>query len=342
MIVVTGANGFIGSALVWELNQAGRKDIVCVDTVALTERPDTLGKRQFQKFLTKDEIWSFLDRAAVAKNADAVECILHMGACSTTTEMNVAFLNENNVEYTRRLWQWCTNNKVTFIYASSAAVYGDGTKGFDDAKPSSTFEPLNPYGESKAAFDLWVETQTLAPPYWLGLRFFNVFGPNEYHKGFMCSVPFKAYGQIRDTGKLKLFRSHDDRYEDGKQMRDFVYVKDVTRWIHELMTKSKARSGIYNMGFGNARTWLDLGSAVFKTMARPMQIDWIDVPEEMRPRYQYFTEAKMDRLFAQGVSQPQWPLEKAIADYVGNYLAKGISTRATGAAGSVAGPEAYL
>ena len=319
MIIVTGANGFIGSALVWELNQSGRTDIVCVDTVDLKERPEPLKKARYKNFLKKDELWDFLEKP----EADAkVEAIFHMGACSATTEMNVEFLNENNVEYTRRIWNWCTRHKKTYIYASSGAVYGDGSKGFDDSLPSTAFAPLNPYGESKAAFDRWAETQTKTPPRWFGLRFFNVFGPNEYHKGFMCSVPFKAFEQITQTGTLALFRSHNPDYEDGKQMRDFVYVKDVTRWMIELLLLPNARSGIYNMGFGKARTWLDLATAAFQTLDRPTEIKWIDVPEAMRPRYQYFTEAKMDRLKAQGLSQPQWPLESAVDDYLRNYLAK--------------------
>ena len=317
MIIVTGANGFIGSALVWDLNQNGREDIVCVDTVSLELRPELLKNLRYKKFLAKDEIWAFL---ATAEAKSSVEAILHMGACSSTTELNVAFLEENNVEYTRRLWTWCTEQKKTFIYASSGAVYGDGNEGFDDASPSKTFKPLNPYGESKAAFDRWVETQTATPPHWFGLRFFNVFGPNEYHKEFMSSVVFKAFNQIRDTGSLNLFRSHHAEYEDGKQKRDFVYVKDITRWILELMTAEGKRSGIYNMGFGTARTWLDLATAVFENMRKPLKVNWIDIPVEMRPRYQYFTEAKIERLMSLGLSKPQWPLEKAVADYVQTYL----------------------
>jgi ADP-L-glycero-D-manno-heptose 6-epimerase len=322
MIIVTGANGFIGSALVWELNQAGHKDIVCVDTISLEQRSDPLKKSTFSQFLGKDQIWSFLQTTEAIKSVTA---ILHIGACSSTTEMNVAFLNENNVEYTRRLWKWCTEYRKTYIYASSAAVYGDGSRGFDDALPTDTFTPLNPYGESKAAFDRWAEVQSDTPPVWMGLRFFNVFGPNEYHKGFMSSVPLKAFGQISETGRLSLFRSHNPTYNDGEQMRDFVYVKDITRWILELMNRTGLRSGIYNMGYGQARTWLDLAHSVFKTMNKPVQIDWIDIPEAMRTRYQYFTEAKMDRLFALGVSRSAWPLEKAIEDYVRNYLQPGYS-----------------
>lgn len=320
MIIVTGATGFIGSALVWELNQAGRKDIICVDTVPPTDRPEPLRNRSYSKFLLKDEIWAFLETAEAKKN---VEAILHMGACSATTEMNVAFLNENNVEYTRRLWNWCTENSKKYIYASSAAVYGDGVEGFDDESSPDIFKPLNPYGESKAAFDRWAVKQKTTPPLWIGLRFFNVYGPNEYHKDFMSSVVFKAFNEIRQTGRLKLFRSHKPQFEDGKQLRDFVYVKDITRWILELITKPGMKNGIYNMGFGEARTWLDLAGSTFKSLGTKLDIDWVDMPESIRDRYQYFTEAKMSKLLGLGLSAPQWPLERGVADYVENYLLKG-------------------
>lgn len=319
MIIVTGATGFIGSALVWELNQAGRKDVVCVDTVSPTERPGPLKNRDYEGFLSKDEIWAFLEKPDTISR---VEAILHMGACSSTTEMNVEFLNENNVEYTRRLWDWCTKHSKKYVYASSGAVYGDGSKGFDDATPPDVFEPLNPYGESKAAFDRWAVKQTATPPLWMGLRFFNVYGPGEAHKGFMSSVVFKAYDEITSSGRLRLFKSHRPDYQDGKQLRDFVYVKDITRWIREIIAKPGMKSGIYNMGFGKARTWLDLASNAFKAMNREMQIEWIEIPVEMRERYQYFTEAKMDRLMSLGLSEPQWSLEKGVADYVGHYLSK--------------------
>lgn len=316
MIIVTGANGFIGSALVWELNRHGIKDIICVDSVSLEERSELLKKRQYTKFLDKDDLWLYLDSSEARSE---VTWILHMGACSSTTELDVEFLKENNTLYTQRIWEWCRDNKKSYVFASSGAVYGDGDNGFDDASEPSIFKPLNPYGESKAAFDRWVVKQTATPPNWYGLRFFNVYGPNEYHKGDMSSVVYKAFNQINVKGSLGLFRSHNSDYQDGRQMRDFVYVKDVTNWIWELMEKTPA-SGLYNMGFGKARTWLDLAGAVFENMDRQMKIDWMDIPVEMRPRYQYFTEAKMDRLFGLGLSQPKWPIEKGVADYVKNHL----------------------
>ncbi len=324
MVIITGANGFIGSALVWELNRAGIDDIVAVDTVSLGERPELLRDCRYRLFLSKDQIWEFLQRPEAARD---VESIIHMGACSTTTELNVEFLNENNVEYTRRLWKWCTEHGKKLIYASSAAVYGDGANGFDDSSPTKVFRPLNPYGESKAAFDRWVDDQLQSgsptPPHWLGLRFFNVFGPNENHKEFMRSVANKAFSEVRAKGSLNLFRSHNPQYADGHQKRDFVYVKDITRWTLEILGRPQIKNGIYNMGFGQARTWLDLASAIFKAMDREMKINWIEIPQEMQARYQYFTEAKIDRLLAQGLSRPEWPLERAVDDYIVQYLARG-------------------
>lgn len=317
MIIVTGANGFIGSAFVWELNQAGIYDAICVDTVTLAERPGPLQKRKYSRFLGKQELLDFLATPA----ADQVSWIVHMGACSSTTELNVEYLKENNTEYTRKLWNWCADKQKPFIYASSGAIYGNGDQGFDDASDPAIFHALNPYGTSKLVFDQWAVQQTKTPPLWFGLRFFNVFGPNEYHKGDMCSVVFKAFNQIQESGSLKLFRSHNAAYKDGEQKRDFVYVKDITRWMKELMSL-KSGSGIYNMGNGTARMWIDLSRAVFLNMNRDMKIDWIDVPLEMRPRYQYFTEARIDRLMNLKMSRPQWPLEIGVQDYVKNYLTR--------------------
>lgn len=315
MIIVTGATGFIGSAIVWELNNLGREDILCVDTVPPAARPGILSKRKYEKFLDKNELLEYLKNPT-----DKIDWIIHMGACSSTTELNVDFLYENNTLYTQKLFEWCRDNKVPFIYASSGACYGDGAQGFDDQTDPELLKPLNPYGDSKVNFDRWVLKQKEFPPLWMGLRFFNVFGPNEYYKKDMSSVVFKAYRQINVNGDLKLFKSHVAEYKDGEQLRDFVYVKDITRWITEIMSGT-GFSGIYNMGFGTARTWLDLASAVFKNLNKEMKIEWIDIPEDMRPRYQYFTEAKMERFLSQGFSQPQWSLEDGIADYI-KYLEK--------------------
>ena len=315
MIIVTGAGGFIGSAFVWELNRLGRHDVVCVDSVPLLERAPLLAKRTYVRYLLRDELLDFLKTPL----ADAVEWVVHMGACSSTTETNVEFLRENNTLYTQKLWEWCASKKIPFIYASSGAVYGGGEKGFDDATPPDQLRALNPYGESKLAFDRWAVRQDVVPPHWYGLRFFNVYGPGEAHKGDMASVVFKAFEQIRATGALRLFRSHRPEYEDGRQQRDFVYVKDVVSWMSELMARRPA-SGLYNMGFGTARSWLDLATNAFAALKKPVKIDWIDVPAEMRDRYQYFTEANIVRLLQAGLSKPQWSLERGVADYLSRYL----------------------
>ena len=315
MIIVTGANGFIGSAMVWELNQKGIHDVVCVDSVSQDER-NLLKKRRYQLFLGKDDLWKYLDSNEAKQK---VTWIIHMGACSSTTETNKEFLWENNTEYTQRIFTWCAENGKSMIYASSAATYGDGKQGFDDQTDSEILKPLNLYGESKVLFDRWAVKQTKTPPHWYGLKFFNVFGPNEYHKDSMSSIAYKAYHQIKKTNSLGLFKSHNIQYQDGKQMRDFVYVKDVTAWMAELMDK-QPKSGIYNMGFGLPRTWLNLADAVFAAMDKAPKINWLEIPENIRNQYQYFTEAKMDKWKAQGLSDPKWPLEKAVTDYVKNYL----------------------
>lgn len=317
MIIVTGANGFIGSVMVWELNQKGFNDIIAVDSVGQTER-NLLRKRKIRQFLLKDELWSFLD-SDEAKNK--VTWIIHMGACSSTTETNKEFLWENNTHYTQRIFEWCTQYKKSLIYASSAATYGAGELGFDDTTDPEKLRPLNLYGESKVLFDRWALKQTQTPPHWYGLKFFNVFGPNEYHKEAMSSVAFKAFNQIKQKHSLGLFKSADPKYKDGEFMRDFVYVKDVTGWMAELMEK-KPKNGIYNMGFGKPRTWLDLANAVFSAMKKDMKIDWLEMPENIRGQYQYFTEAKTDKWLAAGMSSAKWPLEKAVTDYVQNYLSK--------------------
>lgn len=316
MIVITGANGFIGSAMAWELNQQGQHDLVLVDSIGLTER-NLIEKRDYKKFLLKDELWDFL-RSSESKK---ITWIVHMGACSSTTETNWEFLKENNLEYSQRIFQWCAENKKNLIYASSGATYGLGELGFSDTLDSEKLKPLNLYGDSKVMMDRWALKQKNSPLHWYGVKFFNVFGPHEYFKGSMSSVAFKAFQQIKETGKLKLFRSHNPKFKDGEQLRDFVYVKEVTRWMCELMGKP-VDSGLYNMGYGQARTWIDLATAVFQSMGKPVQIDWIDIPENIRNQYQYFTEADMTKWLRAGLSQPQWKVEVAVRDYVQNYLMK--------------------
>lgn len=315
MIIVTGANGFIGSVAVWELNEKGLTDIVCVDSVDLKTR-NVLKHRKYSKFLLKDELWPFLE---TAEAKEKVTWVIHMGACSSTTETNKEFLWENNTYYTQRIFEWCAKNGKDLIYASSAATYGAGEQGFDDTTDPELLRPLNLYGESKVLFDRWALKQTETPNHWYGLKFFNVFGPNEYHKDAMSSVAFKAFHQIRDKGSLGLFKSANPDYKDGEFMRDFVYVKDVTGWMWELMEK-KPKSGVYNIGFGTPRTWLDLANAVFTAVGKPLKIDWLEMPANIRSQYQYFTEAKTDKWTKAGMSAPKWGLEKAVDDYVKNYL----------------------
>lgn len=313
-IIVTGANGFIGSVIVWELNQKGFTNIIAVDSVPLTER-NLLKNLKYSRFLSHEELWPYLAQLSKGEISWAV----HMGACSSTTEKNWDFLYENNTQYTQKIFEAAIEKDFDVIYASSAATYGAGENGFDDATDSTVLKPLNLYGDSKVLFDRWVKTAKSLPKRWYGLKFFNVYGPMEYHKDAMASVVFKSFHSIKSTGKMKLFRSHNPEYKDGEQLRDFVYVKDVTRWIVELMEKKPA-NGIYNMGFGKARTWLDLVGATFKSLNMETQIDWMEIPADIRNQYQYFTEANMNRWLAQKMSAPQWNLEAGIKDYVQNYL----------------------
>lgn len=318
MVIVTGANGFIGSVMVWELNQKSVPVSAVVDTVSQAERPQPLSNKKFGQFLLKDDLWKFLDLPSTIRDTT---WIVHMGANSSTTETNEQHLWENNTHYTQRIFEWCTRHRKNLIYASSAATYGAGELGYDDTLDSERLRPLNLYGESKVKFDRWAVKQSETPPHWYGLKFFNVYGPNEYHKGPMTSVPFKAFHQIQETGKMKLFKSYKPDYKDGEQMRDFVYVKDVTTWMRELMEVRPA-NGIYNMGFGKARTWNSLGQAAFTALNKAPVIEYMDMPENLRNQYQYFTEANMQKWLAAGMSAPKWSLEDGVRDYIQNYLSK--------------------
>ena len=315
MIVVTGAAGFIGSCLVGKLNQAGYTDIVVVDDFSKKEKDhNLLDKTIIAKVGRKDFIKWLKDFG------NEVEFIFHIGARTDTTEFNKAIFDEMNVNYSKALWDSCVTFNIPFVYASSAATYGLGEFGYkDDHEVISKLKPLNPYGDSKNDFDKWVLQQEVTPPFWAGLKFFNVYGPNEYHKGRMASVIFHAYHQIKNTGGMKLFRSHNPDYTDGGQLRDFVYVKDVVNVCLFLM-ENQPEFGIYNLGSGTARTFLDLAKNTFANMEVTENISFIDTPEDIRDKYQYFTEADMSKLISQGYDTPFHTLEQGVQDYVSSYL----------------------
>jgi ADP-L-glycero-D-manno-heptose 6-epimerase len=318
MYVVTGATGFIGSAVVWQLNEAGISNIIACDTVPPSDRPRALAAYKCDQFLGKQELIDWLTR-----ERPKLSGVIHMGASSSTTVTDEAFLKENNTEYTQKLFEYCRDQGGTFIYASSASVYGDGDKGFNDTDPTENFNPMHAYGRSKKNFDVWALKQQQTPKNWFGLRFFNVFGPNEYYKADMLSVPYKALQQIQENGSVKLFKSNHPDFKDGEQKRDFVYIKDTTRWILQLLQNPEAaENGVYNMGYGTARTWKDLVHSLFSSLEMEPKINWIEIPDSLKDQYQNFTEANMKKWFEQGLSEPEWPLEKAIEDYVKNYLLK--------------------
>jgi ADP-L-glycero-D-manno-heptose 6-epimerase len=318
MIVVTGAAGFIGSCLVNKLNNKAIKDIVLVDDFSNPEKNLNFEHKVFREKVHRKRFFDWL-----GNNHKDVEFILHMGARTDTTEFDKLVFDELNLHYSQNVWQLCSKFQIPLIYASSAATYGMGDLGYEDRHDIiNDLKPLNPYGESKNEFDKWMLGQTEQPPYWAGLKFFNVYGPNEYHKGRMASVILHAFQQINKTGKVRLFRSHHPDFEDGKQLRDFIYVKDVVDVIYFLM-KRRPVSAIFNLGTGTARTFLDLARATFRSMNLPENIDFIDTPEDIRDKYQYFTEAKMDKLRSAGYEEPFYSLEEGIEEYVQEYLLPG-------------------
>ena len=318
MIIVTGGAGFIGSAFVWKLNAEGIDDILIVDELGESDKWRNLVKRRYVEYIHKDV---FLRMIRNEQMPFTPRAIIHMGACSSTTERNADYLMDNNYHYTCRLAEWALPKKIRFIYASSAATYGDGSQGFsDDSSVTPTLRPMNMYGYSKQVFDLWVLRQQVEKQV-VGIKFFNVFGPNEYHKGDMRSVVHKAFEQIRDTGKVRLFKSHKPEYTDGGQMRDFVYVKDCVDVMWWLLEHPEI-NGIFNLGTGKARTWNDLIQALFSAVKMKPMIEYFDMPPEIHDQYQYLTEAKMDKLRATGCPVNFRPLEEAVQDYTVNYLQK--------------------
>lgn len=317
MIALTGAAGFIGSCMLSKLNAEGLNNIVIVDDFSKTEK---LNNYSNSKFALKIERENFIQW--FKENADEVEGVYHLGARTDTTEFDWNVFKKLNLEYTKDIWNICAEHNIPMVYASSAATYGGGEHGYeDDLNIISKLEPLNPYGRSKHEFDLWALAQEKRPPFWAGLKFFNVYGPNEYHKGRMASVIFHSYNQILANGQVKLFRSHKEGYKDGWQMRDFVYVKDVVSVLFYLM-KHQPESSIYNLGSGIARSFYDLASSTFVAMGKETNIEYIDIPEDIRDKYQYYTEANMNKLISVGYNLPFYSLEEGVKDYVQNYLMK--------------------
>ncbi len=318
MIVVTGAAGFIASCLVSRLNQANFNDIVVVDNFSIAKKEGNLKGKKIKEYVDRDSFFEWLD-----EHYEEVEFIFHLGARTDTTEFNKDVFDLLNLNYSKKVWNACCEYQIPLVYASSAATYGSGTLGYDDDEATiPLLKPLNPYGDSKNDFDKWALEQTAKPFFWAGLKFFNVYGPNEYHKARMASVVFHAYNQIKEKGSLTLFRSHNPDYADGEQMRDFVYVKDVVEVCMFLMHHRK-NSGIYNLGSGEARTFMALALSTFDAMEVTPDINFMDTPESIRDTYQYFTEANMSKLRFIGYDKPFYTLEEGVKDYVQNYLMEG-------------------
>jgi ADP-L-glycero-D-manno-heptose 6-epimerase len=317
MIVITGAAGFIGSYLAGKLNQAGFSDLILVDRFDDPSKDINLFSKKYRKFIDRDKFFKWL-----IKHANDVDFIFHMGACTDTVELEPEIYQQLNLIYSQRLWNICSEIQVPLVYASSAATYGNGELGFSDSHINlSNLRPLNLYGWSKHNFDVWALKQTRTPPFWVGLKFFNVYGPNEFHKGRMASVVLHAFNTINKTGQMKLFKSHHKDYKDGEQSRDFVYVDDIADVMLYFM-HNQEHSGIYNVGTGKARSFLDLTQAVFRSLKMNPEISFVDTPVELRGRYQYFTEAETDKLRKIGYKKPFVELEEGIETYVEKYLVK--------------------
>jgi len=322
MVVITGGAGMIGSMIAWHLNtQCNQQDIVIVDDITHESQWQNLVHRQYNTYLDKEQLFDWL------YDNEGVTAVIHMGAISATTERDFNKLVDSNIHYSQDLWEWCAINQVPFFYASSAATYGDGNQGYDDASIEK-LRPLNGYGYSKHFFDQWVLKQVAdnkpCPPSWAGFKFFNVYGPNEYHKERMASVAFHTFNQFSETGTMKLFKGTKAGVEDGMQMRDFVYVKDAAAVLAHFYTTALSgkptANGIYNIGTGEARSFKDLATNVMKSMGREPDITYIDMPQDLQGKYQYFTEATMQKLRDAGYTKAFHSLEEGVKDYVQNYL----------------------
>jgi len=317
MIIVTGAAGFIGSCLIQKLNELKFRYIIAVDDFSNAEKNLNLANKAIMERVDRKDLFAWLE-----KNNREVEFFFHIGARTDTTEFDTAIFNELNLDYSKKVWEACVNYQIPLVYASSAATYGLGENGYEDREELiSSLKPLNPYGDSKNDFDIWALNQPKKPFFFAGLKFFNVYGPNEYHKGRMASVIWHAYQQITKNGALKLFKSHRSDFKDGEQMRDFIYVKDLIDVCIFLMEHRK-NSGIYNLGTGKARSFNDLGVATFQALGLTPTIEYIDTPADIRDKYQYFTEATMQKLRSIGYDKPFTSLEDGVEDYVQNYLVK--------------------
>jgi len=318
VIVVTGAAGFIGSYLVGYLNSIGFNQLILVDDFCVEKKMPNLAGKHYLEAVNRDAFFEW--QKTCNYNIDYV---FHLGARTDTTEMDYAVHKKLNLDYSIRIWQLCTFLNIPLVYASSAATYGNGEYGYNDRHDIvSSLQPLNPYGVSKNEFDIWALAQLKHPPFWAGMKFFNVFGPNEYHKGRMASVIFHAYNSISNTGSVKLFRSHNPDYKDGEQIRDFIYVKDIVQLCVWLMQYQPA-SGLYNAGTGTARTFNDLVLAIFSALSVVPKIEYIDTPLDIRDKYQYYTEANMAKVKNAGYDAPFYTLEDGVREYVSEYLTEG-------------------
>ena len=323
MVVVTGAAGFIGSVVAGELNKKGYNNLILVDDFSKKEKERNYINLKYDSLIDRNDFFAWFK-----ESHDDVDFVVHLGARTDTTEFDWNVFQKLNVDYTQTMFSLCAEYQIPLVYASSAATYGDGELGYDDRHDVvERLQPLNPYGRSKNEVDKWILKQEKQPPFWAGLKFFNVYGPNEYHKGRMASVIFHSFNQINATGKVKLFRSHRPDFKDGQQLRDFIYVKDIADVICFMIsqrdnetTRQRVNSGLYNLGTGKARSFYDLAAATFKAMGKEVNIEYIDIPEDIRDKYQYFTEANMNKLKAAGYDKDFTSLEDGVEDYVKNYL----------------------